>query len=210
MTIVAMAVALWRLNSELGPLRNEVRRLRDEGGHLVVEDISKLHAIRVATVQPDTWRYRVWVPEGKKFWLKTEQAEVPQHGIPSQISSGGSTLIPAGEHLVNVFIQPHPDQEKSLLATIMLDNTRRSTGTLLERKHDWIDNQQVGGRLAGWSGVDPQVEIIEPSQPLVLLKYRASAVRNIRRNAEGAVVGHSSEIIEEPCEGLLLWIDSKP
>lgn len=206
MTIVAMAVALWRLNGELLPLRAEVKRLRDEMGHLVVEDESQLHAIQVSTVDSDTWRYRVWVPAGKQYWLCVEKAKIPQQGVPKKTTSGGSLSIDTGEHLIDLLIKPHDEREETLTGIVMVDGSRRFKGSISERDHDWIENDEVGDRHAGWSGVDLRTETIDPAQPMVLLKYRATAVTNVRRDAEGKVIGYGHEEIQEPCEGFLVWI----
>lgn len=211
MTIVAMAIGLWRLNGELAPLRTEVKRLREEMGHLVVEDETQLHAIQVSTVDDDTWRFRVWVPAGKQYWLCFQKAKIPQQGVPVKTTSGGSLAIDPGEHLIDLLIEPHDQREETLTGIVMVDGSRRFSGSISERDHDWIENDEVGGRHAGWSGVDLQAETMDPSQPMVLLKYRAAGVTNVRHDAKGEVIGYGHKEIQEPCEGFLVWIsDTQP
>ena len=49
-TIVAMAIVIVQLWREVGPLRTEVRQLRNQTGKLSILDPTKTHAIEVATL----------------------------------------------------------------------------------------------------------------------------------------------------------------
>lgn len=209
-TLFAMTLALWQAYSKLLPLEVEVKRLRNEVGYLAVKDPTKLHAIRVATTAPDTWRYRVWVPQGAAYYLLHEKSKIPMKGLPSQIGSGGYSTIQSGEHLIDVAISKDPDDSRRLWGTILVDGRQSSRGSMYEEKHSWISSGEVRGRLAGWNGLDNQAEVFEPHEPVVLLRYRAMDADRIVKNDKGEVVSHSSKVIEEPCEGLLLWISRNP
>jgi hypothetical protein len=67
------------------------------------------------------------------------------------------------------------------------------TVELTEARHDWIKNGSTGDRRASWPETLLQTESVGPGEPLVLLRYRA-------HHADG-------QLIDEPCEGLLVWID---
>ena len=66
MTIAGMAIVIVQLWREVGPLRAEVRRLRNELGVLTVENPSRLHAIEVRTKDEMIWKWRIWVPERRR------------------------------------------------------------------------------------------------------------------------------------------------
>jgi len=206
-TVVALSIVLWKLSTELVPLRAEVLMLRNETGRLVVEDETKIHAIRVATTKPDTWRYRVWVPENTRLWLRVEYSAVPKSDVPIGTRSGGSSLMEPGEHLIDVQIEESESRADELVARILVDGSHRTSPQLREAEHDWIVHDQLGGRHASWSGAEVKAQSVATGEPMVLLRYRPMEVDNIQRDAEGNVRGYSHKDIEEPCEGLLLWID---
>lgn len=61
-TGVGLLVAVVRLWTELVPLRAEVELLRKQMGQLSIENPDLPHAIKVATVQADIWKWRVYLP----------------------------------------------------------------------------------------------------------------------------------------------------
>jgi hypothetical protein len=73
MTIAGMAIVLVQLWREVGPLRDDNRRLRDEVGELTISDPSKIHAIEVRMKEPLIWKFHVWVPEGQKARVKDDR-----------------------------------------------------------------------------------------------------------------------------------------
>ena len=93
MTIAAMAITdfamLWR---EVGPLRIDNRRMRDELGELSIEDRSKIHAIQVRTGDDLKWKWRVWVPAGENVVVRFGCGDVPRAGLPE--GNGRVTLRP--------------------------------------------------------------------------------------------------------------------
>jgi hypothetical protein len=60
--IVALAMTVRSLWREVGPLREQVRHLEVELGHLDVTDAERPHVIAVRTDDPLTWRWRVYLP----------------------------------------------------------------------------------------------------------------------------------------------------
>lgn len=75
-TIAALSVAMWQVNQEVAPLRAEVRRLRQELGHLTIDDPGKIYAIGVHSPQRDVHRFRVYLPENRKFQIHLGLHEV--------------------------------------------------------------------------------------------------------------------------------------
>ncbi len=103
-TVVAMAIVIVQFWREVGPLRSEVRQLRDELGVITVSEPSKLHAIQVRTKDEMIWKWRVWVPEGKKVRLKLLWSDVPLNGYPSRVDVTTDELHP-GQQWVTVRVQ---------------------------------------------------------------------------------------------------------
>jgi hypothetical protein len=61
-TIIAMAITITLLWCEIGPLRAEVRQLRSQLGELSIVDTETPYAIAIKTEEPDTWKWRVYLP----------------------------------------------------------------------------------------------------------------------------------------------------
>jgi hypothetical protein len=115
MTIVGLVIVVAQLWREVGPLREEVRRLRNETGRLFVEDKTKLHAIEVETDNELTWKWRVWIPENRTFVVHFTGENIPD-GFPqrNRMSIG---LSEPGEQVITYRIQrdPRNDQWKGSL-----------------------------------------------------------------------------------------------
>ncbi|MCX7425057.1 MAG: hypothetical protein NTW96_05440, partial [Planctomycetia bacterium] len=101
-TVACMAVALWVTARELWTLRAENQQYRDESGYLTISDPKRLHVIQIPTTDADTWRWRLFVPDDRRFLLHTSVGDVSLAGYTG--GSGTSTAIPAGEHTVSARI----------------------------------------------------------------------------------------------------------
>ena len=82
MALVACGITIWQLWREVGPLRAEVRRLRDEVGELIVDDPTKIHAIEVRQKDELTWRWRLWIPAGRTYVLRAVGEDIPKPIFP--------------------------------------------------------------------------------------------------------------------------------
>ena len=107
MTILAMAIVVAQQWREVGPLRSEVRRLRDELGQLSIEDPTKLHAIEVRTKDAMIWKWRIWVPERMNAQLRFAWSDVPLDGYPAADVAEKDNLKP-GEQWISVTVQKAP------------------------------------------------------------------------------------------------------
>jgi hypothetical protein len=97
LTIAGMAIVIAQLWREVGPLRADNRRLRDEVGELSIEDHDKVHAIEVRTKESLVWKFRVWVPEEKTVGVKEQWGDVPRTGLPEK---KGATILAPGEQWI--------------------------------------------------------------------------------------------------------------
>ena len=118
LTIAALAVTVWRQSVESEPLREEVRRLRQELGHLSIDDESKIYAIRVATTYPGMHRFRIYLPKNRKFNINARVGSVPgkrrsqsrKEWLTSLAGSGSSSGVESGEFTVDVEV--HSDRDR--------------------------------------------------------------------------------------------------
>lgn len=99
-----MTAMLWR---DVGPLRREVRQLRDETGRLTIVDKTKLHAIAISTdpVSGYEWAWRVYIPPGKRCQIRTANRSQDSRGASSS-GSGSGIVLGEGEHKVRAVLRP--------------------------------------------------------------------------------------------------------
>jgi len=216
-TIVALGVALWRVGSEVVPLRVEVRKLRNELGILQIDESEKIYAIRVEANDDQLHKFRVYLPKGKQYSVNYAYSGIPIEGQPA---SAGSQNVEAGEYLITVRIRYRPNLdsgEPSPYASAILRVTpsqgQRFSSSVSNISigggsgNSWIANQEIDGRCGSIKRIDRQVEISEPDQPVDLLRIRSARPINIQRGADGNVISYSHETIEEPCDGFMIWIE---
>ena len=82
MTILGMAIVIVQLWREVGPLRAEVRQLRIESGRLTIDDPDKIHAMAVhsADTESKSWKWRMYLPAGHKYYLHSLSAKIDDRG----------------------------------------------------------------------------------------------------------------------------------
>jgi hypothetical protein len=97
MTIVGFSIVTIQLWREVGPLRLEVRQLRDEAGRLSVEAPDKIHAIQLRTHNELAWEWKVWIPEGELVQVKYVWGKIPGSGYPQPL---GVASLKAGENRI--------------------------------------------------------------------------------------------------------------
>jgi hypothetical protein len=96
--VVALAVsnfvAYQRLRETASTLRDTERSLetlRSEVGELSIRDPDLVHAVAIPSYESMTYRWRVFLPKSRKFYLNTATGQIPEDGLPdsgtSRISS---------------------------------------------------------------------------------------------------------------------------
>ncbi len=86
----------------LKQLHEENVVLRKETGRLAVKDPSKLNIIAVPTYEDLTWRWRVYVPQGKGEQICLSSYQIPLTGYSGSFSS---TTLPPGNYLLTATIR---------------------------------------------------------------------------------------------------------
>lgn len=197
MTCVGMGLALWRTQTELGPLREEVVRLRNEAGHLTIEDPKLVHAIQIDTGNPLLWKWKVHLPDTGSFRLKTQAGELaPKGELPSKRARNVMSLgaiSPQGRgdgpYEVTVTVYRDPEGAPTLRRAFAgISNTR----TVPEEAYERLTKK------SSWShgGVTRYTQSAKPGQPLVLLR----SVMRMRDEMNGTSNAG-------PQRGLAVWIE---
>lgn len=186
MTIIGLVIGVVQLWREVRPVRAELRRLRDEVGALSIEDASKPCAIRVRTNDEYTWKWRVWIPEGRSYLLKYTSEDIPRSGFPS--NHGMITLSEPGEMWVEYRIAPDPH------SSAWMDKLSTKGGASVgSSQQDWVKWRKRTG--TGEGGVSETTQVFEPGKTIVLARQRVS---------EKAT---DSSKIEDPSAGFMIWLE---
>jgi hypothetical protein len=177
----AMAIVIWQLYAELTPLRAELRRLRDEVGELTIEDETKLHAIAVRTDDEMTWKWRIWIPEGRKYKLYYSGKQIPEQGFAP--SHGWMSLGEPGEHWIEYRIRREGGR--------WMDQLFTQSGSVGSSQQDWV---AWGNKTTTGAGVYYSTQAFEPQTSVVLKRYR------VRMPSD-------SPQIEDQTKGFMIWLE---
>jgi hypothetical protein len=159
MTIIALAICVVILWREVGPLRAEVARLRNEVGILHVDDPKKIHVIRVNTRDELTWKWRVWLPAGVAVSVRVTDNVSPQM---TSSGSGWGRLDNAGENVIEFRIDKdrRTDQWNGTLYA--------GAGSVGKYEQPWVGWK---GKSTESSGVGYKTKAYEPGNPINLISY---------------------------------------
>jgi hypothetical protein len=183
MALVACAITIWQLWREVGPLRAEVRRIRDEVGVLSIDDPSKIHAIQVRTDNELTWKWRIWLPENRAIVVRSSDGDVPWEGFPD---GGGSIWIrDPGEHVIEYRItrDPRDDEWYGTLSA--------NSGSVGKNQHPWVMWKSSSKTS---SGVGKSTRSFAADQRIELFRYRVSQPNDGRQPAD-------------PTAGFMIWLE---
>jgi hypothetical protein len=213
MTIVGMAIVIAQLWREVGPAREEIKRLRAEVGHLSIDDPKKAYAIAVPTSEEDTWKWRIYLPPGRTYTLHERSGrQLPQ---PSQhpgktwfdavlrAGSGGSSSGSAIQGELSFEAKLIQKDDRWVLVTNYTksdgSSSTRGGGTDSIYPDEWLSERRSRPTRSDVPSVGQKE--FEPGQPILLL-HRMKPV--ITETPGG---GYSSQMPDGPTEGFVLWIE---
>ncbi|MEX2316889.1 MAG: hypothetical protein WD669_07045 [Pirellulales bacterium] len=194
--LVVVAVQSWRLwKAEI-----ELAQLRDETGKLTVDDRSKVHVIEVESDEPNTWKWRLFVPMGARYSWNLGYDEIPPEGLPRAKMSGASN-------------ESYDEADKEVLITASLRQLESGDWILSVGSKIGNSQAQMGGASVKipnvameWTRKVPSregsvlgargVETLNPGEPIVLLKWRSG-----EQKPDG-LFGPSAS----PMPGYMIWM----
>jgi hypothetical protein len=213
--IAALAITVTLLWREIGPLRADNKRLHEERGTLMVEDRSRLHAIKI----PDRFAgegresYRIFVPENSRYWAFVVVNNIPKEGYPQLkrypdkhgILGSGTNLplfgrLEPGEHVLTLRTMRYSATKADV--KLIIDGLDASANTPTDRWPTVVpETYSVFG-----DGVKGETTRADDSGRLVLKRHRIQAV-----SSEGLHASFSRR--HEPdynLDGVMVWIEPAP
>jgi hypothetical protein len=184
MALVACGITILMLWREVGPLREEVRRLRDEAGMLVVDDPTKVHAIEVNTRDELTWKWRVWIPKGRTYIVRGNGGGIPMEGFPKD--GGSMPIYEPGEHVIGYEIDRDRTNGQWYGKT-----TLAGTGSVGKDHQPWVE---WTSRTSTGGGVPKSAQSFETGEHIELIRHRVSQASD-------------SSKIEDPSAGFMIWLE---
>jgi hypothetical protein len=199
-TVFAFVLTVWTSAKQFREnrrLRAENRLLRNEVGTLTIEagDEDKFHAIEIPSFDERTWRWRVYVPPGKRSYLRAMIGKIPLYGFP-KAKMHQELLLSSGEQVVTVALGQtevrgwnwHLETEYS---TNDIGSARNASWTIDKVSADWIKKDH--GVLES-QGVLQDTSNGPSNDPFLLT--RAQLIPN-----------SSAQLPAEHADGIIIWID---
>jgi hypothetical protein len=203
--LLLLVIQQWR---EVEPLRQEVRRLRTELGYLVIEDPTKVHAIRaqsIEAIEPNTWRWRLYLPPGETYSLNVfsghisgpiRQPQMKQLETAKRDGLGKLTSrkLEAGELKLDIKLML--EEERWILWTIPGGSHR-----ILPAHTEWLSQRRDAMAVYG---VGQKQKTFENGQPVMLMYIPRP---RITKNAAGRSV---TNLPSRDTDAIVVWLEQQP
>ena len=220
-TIAGLSLAVWKLGSQVRPMKQELKRLRNEVGQLHIEDPTKIHVIAVETYEDDVHKFRIYVPDAPSYHLRHAAFNLPKEGIPELPAMKRPDYpLESGQYLVTVRLERRFDRKtgepiKSINMDMKIESaaghdfssTTSANIGISEANNDWIVSGETGTPKFVMRKIGREVEVIDSDEPAVLLRIRAGEITRLNKDKEGRPTSWSVGQLEEPCDGFMLWIE---
>lgn len=203
-TVVAACVGLFVVASRQKKAESELRVLREEVGQLTIEDEKKLHAIALDTDEPNSWKWRLYIPKGHKYFWHVAYEDIPRDDLPKAATSGVSNMPyweTDNEVLVTAKLRQSEDGNWRLSVDSKIGDSKNQmyglSAIIPDEKLEWMrEVPSQDGRLLGGHGQD----IRDPEGPIILLQKRACKL----------MPDNTYQPVDEPMPGFVIWLENLP
>jgi hypothetical protein len=204
LVLVAIACALigfYVMGTRLRKAERELQLLRSETGRLTIGDRSKVHVIRVPVDEPNTWRWRMFIPKGHQYSWNIAAEAIPADDVPQQAGSKAVSNEPYWERDNEVLVTARLRREEGndwrlVVESRIGDAQYQMSGGALKipaEKLQWnTEGASTDGRVAG----SARAQVFEPKGPIILLQRRP-----LERQPDGTY-GPSPN----PMPGFMIWL----
>ena len=200
--VVGVIVGSYVMGTRLRQAERELKVLRNETGRLTIGDRTQVHVINVAVDEPNTWRWRLFIPKGQKYSWNLAAKDIPQHDVPQEAGVKAVSYEPYWERdnevLVTATLRRQDDTHWQLSVESRIgDSKNQMSGGSLKIPAEnlaWnTEGASTDGRVAGSRGT----QLYEPRRAIILLQRRPVA-----RLPDGTY-GPSPD----PMPGFMIWLN---
>jgi hypothetical protein len=193
---------LRKAEQELQVARRELQALRQETGQLTIEDRTKFHAVTVPMDEPNTWRWRVFLPKGHRYAWRIATKDIPQNTVPSRdVGTAGITNAPYwetdNEVLVTATLRKTDEGDWRLaVLPVMGQGKHKFYGhavTIPKEDLAWMFQVNADGQLLAHNGM----VVRDPEGPFIFLQRRAC-----ERQPDG-----TDQPSPNPMPGFMIWLE---
>ena len=187
-SLICVSVSHVQVSRKNQRLAEENRHLKTELGYIDVQDPKKAYVLRLESPEPLTWRFRVYLPPGKTYFLNRCQKWV-ESGFPQHASSGPFHYN--GPFTLTASLYEDADGWGHRISMPRSGGAGWSHGHGDEMK--WLSDHSANrsNLLRG------QQQKFDPESPIPIMRLRAYAVQ------QGVKA-------ESPAPGFMIWFDPNP
>jgi hypothetical protein len=198
--ILCLAIPLILQSSKLNRAQVELRQLRDQLGYLTIDDRSKVHIIAVDVDEPNTWRWRMFLPRGVRYTWCLGYGDIPAQGVPKSKMDGISNESYSetdSEVVITAKLRQMDNRDWTLSVSSSIQGSQAQMGgasTIIPDKEMRWTREVPGreGHVLGSGGT----ETLDPKGPIVLLQWRS-----VEKRPDGTY-GPSAK----PMPGYMIWL----
>jgi hypothetical protein len=199
--VVGVIVGSYVAGARLRRAERELQVLRDETGRLTITDRSQVHVINIVVDEPNTWRWRLFIPKRHKYSWNLVAKDIPQFDVPQQAGVKAISYEPYWERdnevLVTATLRRQDDAHWRLSVESRIGDSKdqMSGGSLKIPAEELAWNTEgasTDGRVAGSRGT----QLCEPRGPIILLQRRPLARQP----------GGSYAPSPDPMPGFMIWL----
>ena len=200
-TAICLAVSHWHTSRQLATAQRQLRQLRDELGYITIKDRTRFHAVALDSGEPNTWRWRLFIPKGARYKWNIACQDIPRNSPPSRAGTTTVSNEPYwnsdNEVLVTARLREADEGDWTLSVTSKIgdsnDQMSGATLTIPSDKIEWMSKvSSTDGQVIGSKGT----AVRKTDGPIILLQRRACEKQ---RNG-------TYQPSDGPMPGFMIWL----
>ncbi len=194
-TLCALSLGYLSLLLRDQSLRHEIKSLKAEVGQLVLVDELRVNVVEVPTLDPFTWRWRVFAPPGTLFEAGAVTEQIPMIGAPSPRFTRLEIPDASNPNGVLITASVRNNLDSGYVIILDLGNGNSIEDLTLQSREDFLDGGSFSIETAGRG----RTEIYGFDEPIIL--HRRRFMNQTSPTTMSAPKGNT--------RGLMFWITPK-
>jgi hypothetical protein len=200
--VVAVIIGYVVNAGRLHKAEQELRALRQETGHLTIDDHTKFHAVTVPDDDPNTWRWRIFLPKGHRYAWRIATKDIPQNSVPNKgVGIAGITNAPYwetdNEVLVTATLRKTEEGDWRLAVTPVMGQGKYQfygcSVTIPKEELAWMFEVSTDGQVLGENGTVAR----DPDGPFIFVQRRP-----LKKQPDGTF-----QSSPDPMPGFMIWLE---